>query len=75
MAGLIEEIKGLRFKGKKAASFGSYGWSGESVKLLNESLEKSGFSVVDEGLKILWTPDAEAKKICIDFGKKCASLI
>ncbi len=32
VAGLIEEIKGLKFKNKKAAAFGSYGWSGEAVK-------------------------------------------
>ena len=30
-AGLLEEIEGLRFKSKKATSFGCYGWSGESV--------------------------------------------
>lgn len=33
-------IKGLKLKTKKAAAFGSYGWSGEAVKLLNEELKK-----------------------------------
>ncbi|MCL5056809.1 MAG: flavodoxin domain-containing protein [Actinobacteria bacterium] len=30
-AALLEVIKGLQFKNKIAASFGSYGWSGESI--------------------------------------------
>jgi flavorubredoxin len=49
VAGLIEEIKGLKFKNKKAAAFGSYGWSGEAVKIISERLGDSGFHVVDEG--------------------------
>ena len=35
-AAILEMIKGLGFTGKKAAAFGSYGWSGESVGLINE---------------------------------------
>ena len=42
-AAILEMIKGLEFKGKKAAAFGSYGWSGESVKIITEELNKAGF--------------------------------
>jgi len=72
MAGLMEEVRGLKFKNKKSASFGSYGWSGESVKMLNDLAVKSGFDLVNDGLKVLWTPDEEAKKQCIEFGKEFA---
>ncbi len=58
VAALLEEIKGLRFKGKKAAAFGCYGWSGESVAVLNKALAEAGFEVADEGLRCLWNPDA-----------------
>jgi flavorubredoxin len=75
VAGILEEIKGLRFSGKKAAAFGCYGWSGESVKILSESLEKAGFQVVDEGLKALWNPDDESIARCVEFGKKLAGLM
>ena len=75
VAGILEEIKGLKFSGKKAAAFGCYGWSGESVKIISESLEKSGFQVVDEGLKVLWNPDDENIERCVDFGKKLAGLM
>lgn len=74
VAAILEEIKGLQFKGKKAAAFGSYGWSGESVKLLSGLLKESGFEVVDEGLKVLWNPDHEGLKQCQGYGEKLAAL-
>jgi flavorubredoxin len=70
VASILEEIKGLRFTGKKAAVFGSYGWSGESTKVLSEHLEKSGFQMVGDGLKVLWNPDEEAVRTCFEFGQK-----
>lgn len=69
VAGLMEEVKGLGFKNKKAAAFGAYGWSGESVKVLNELLKDSGFTVVNEGLKGLWNPDEKTAGECVEFGK------
>lgn len=70
VAGIMEEIKGLAFKNKKAAAFGTYGWSGESVKVLNDLLKESGFIVVNDGLKGLWNPDGNALQACIQFGKE-----
>lgn len=72
MAGLLEEVKGLKFKKKKGASFGSYGWSGESVKVLNDLAVQSGFELANEGLKVLWTPDEDGKQQCVEFGKTFA---
>ncbi|MDD2467642.1 MAG: anaerobic nitric oxide reductase flavorubredoxin [Desulfobulbus sp.] len=69
VAALLEEIKGLKFKHKKAGAFGSYGWSGESVKLLSEKLSDSGFEVVDQGLRITWSPDPEQINRCREYGR------
>jgi len=69
---ILEEIRGLRFAGKKAAVFGSYGWSGESPKVLAEHLEKSGFQLADEGLKVMWNPDEAGLQQCFEFGQKLA---
>jgi len=71
-AGILEEIEGLRFKKKKAAAFGCYGWSGESVDKINTLLERSGFSLVNKGLKSLWNPDKEAVDKCLAFGEEIA---
>ncbi|OQY01513.1 MAG: MBL fold hydrolase [Desulfobacteraceae bacterium 4572_130] len=72
IAAILELIKGLKFKGKKAASFGSYGWSGESAKIISNSLKESGFEMVDEVLKVTWNPDNESIEKCVKYGKKIA---
>ena len=69
VAAIIEMIKGLSFKNKKAVGFGTYGWSGESVKIINEELKEAGFEVLNEGIKALWNPDENSLQECIDFGK------
>ena len=73
IAGLMEMLKGLRLKGKKAAAFGSYGWSGEAAKQLGALLSEAGFEVVDEGIRSLWVPDAEALATCEEYGKAFAA--
>ena len=72
-AEILEMIKGLRFKNKKAASFGCYGWSGESVKLIKDHLEKSGFTIINDGIRALWNPDQESIDKCVEFGKEIAN--
>ncbi|MHA1821058.1 MAG: anaerobic nitric oxide reductase flavorubredoxin [Promethearchaeota archaeon] len=69
MAEIMEMIRGLKFKGKKASSFGCYGWSGESVKVLREHLLKAGFEVVNDGIRAMWNPDDDAIAKSIEFGK------
>ncbi len=68
MAGVLEMIKGCRFINKKAAAFGSFGWSGGSVKIMNEFLAESGFELVNDGYAVKWVPDQEAIDACRDFG-------
>lgn len=69
VAGILEMIKGMKLKGKKAAAFGSYGWSGEAVKLITEELRKAGFEILNDGIKVEWTPDEEETSKCIEFGE------
>lgn len=59
VAGWLAFLKSLKFKKKKAAAFGCYGWSGESVKLLKEKLTDAGFSVVDGEVRSQWNPDQD----------------
>ena len=73
VAGILEEIKGLKFRNKKAAAFGCYGWSGESAKLISETLNAAGFDLVDDGLRSLWNPDTESTVQCVEYGKKFAA--
>ena len=75
IAGLLEEMRGLKFRNKKAAAFGCYGWSGESVKVIKGQLEAAGFQVVDDGLRCLWNPDQKSIESCFVYGRKLAGLL
>lgn len=72
LGGLLEMIRGLKFQNKRAAAFGSYGWSGEAVKLLNKGLAEAGFALVNDGLKMQWVPDEKALAACFAFGQEWA---
>jgi len=74
VAAILEEIKGLKFKNKKAAAFGCYGWSGESTKIISENLKVAGFELVDDGIKAMWNPDSENVEKCIEYGAKFADI-
>lgn len=73
LASILEMVRGLGFKEKKAAAFGSYGWSGESTQIISEALKSAGFEVVGEGMKLLWKPDEEGIFKCRSFGNELAS--
>ena len=75
IAGLLEMVKGLKFKKKKADAFGSYGWSGEALTQIAAHLAEAGFEVVDEGIKLLWVPDEDGLKQCVEYGKRFADAV
>jgi flavorubredoxin len=75
IAAIMDEIKGLAFKNKKAAAFGTYGWSGESVKVIKGMLEEAGFGVVNDGLRELWYPGDSEIANCVKFGREFAQAI
>ena len=62
----------MKLKSKKAPAFGSYGWSGEAVKLITEELKKSGFEIMNDGIRVEWTPDIYMENNCIQFGENIA---
>jgi flavorubredoxin len=69
IAGILEEIRGLGFKDKKAAAFGAYGWSGESVAMITGRLREGGFQVVNDGLREFWNPDQQGIVNCVSYGR------
>ena len=69
---VLTDIKGLKFKNKIGAAFGSYGWSGEAVKMLEEHLTASGVRIVRDGIKFKWQPLPEELDACREFGREIA---
>ena len=74
-AGLLEEIKGHKFKGKLGAAFGSYGWSGEAPKNISAALETAGLKIVQEPLAIRYRPSEKEFAKCRAFGENIAIAI
>lgn len=73
VAGMLEEITGLRFKAKKAAAFGSYGWNGGAVDRIHARLTDAGFETAIS-LKTKWRPDGKAMRECREHGQAIAKL-
>ncbi|MBI4860308.1 MAG: flavodoxin domain-containing protein [Candidatus Riflebacteria bacterium] len=75
MMPFLEELKGLQLKNKIGAAFGSYGWSGESVKELEELLGRCKVQVAARGVKVKWQPGPEALETCRKLGLELADKI
>ena len=68
-------MKGLKPKNKIGAAFGSYGWSGEAVKFINNELETMKFEIIDPGLKIQYVPDQDGVDAGFNLGKKIGKAV
>ncbi len=65
-------LKGLRPKNKAAMAFGSFGWSGEAVKLINQELEAMKLKLAHEGFKVKYIPDPEELAAARQLGEQLA---
>ncbi|MBD3184983.1 FprA family A-type flavoprotein [Candidatus Poribacteria bacterium] len=72
VADLLYYAKGLKFQNLIGAAFGSYGWTGEAVKHINEILEEMKVELVSDGIRARYVPDDEALGQCHELGKTIA---
>jgi flavorubredoxin len=75
MADFLHYMKGLRPANKIGAAFGSYGWSGEAVRLINAIMEEMKFTVIDPGIKVQYVPVHDDLKRCAELGRKVAKAL
>lgn len=72
---LFAIISPVRNRGKLAGAFGSYGWSGEAVKIVQDNLRNLKLKIFDDqGLKVNFVPygksDSKAIEYGLEFGKQ-----
>jgi anaerobic nitric oxide reductase flavorubredoxin len=72
---ILEDLKGLKFQNKIGAAFGCYGWSGESVKIIEEHLTHCKIPVVTEGIRAKWQPKPDDLAKCEEFGRSVARAV
>lgn len=76
MKTFLFEMEKADLKGKLGAAFGSYGWSGESVQMMADTMKHIfGMNVIEPGLKLLGGPSESGLKQCKEFGGKIAEKI
>lgn len=69
MSGLVD----VETRGKLGAAFGSYGWSGEAVRMVEARLQGMGMRVPEDGLRIKFHPRGDELDQCRAFGRRLAA--
>jgi len=75
LAPILEDFRGMKFQNKIGAAFGSYGWSGESVKLLEEHLTRCKIPVATPGVRANWQPQKSDLSACEKLGREVAQAV
>lgn len=79
---VIKELVKLDLSGKFTAAFGSFGWNGELIEIINDYLRGSNSTLLDTSymikatgddhiklpLRVNFTPENESKELCIETG-------
>jgi flavorubredoxin len=69
---LFSVINPLRDKGKLGGAFGSYGWSGESPKIILENLRLLKLKVFEETAAFKFKPEGSKEESLKNFGRRFA---
>ncbi len=65
LSGLID----IEMRGKLGAAFGSYGWTGEAVRMVEDRMRGLKMRVPEQGVRIKLHPTDEELQTCRDFGE------
>lgn len=67
---LFAVINPITNRGKLSGAFGSYGWSGEGVKIIQDNLKNLKLKLYDEeGLKVNFVPYEKSFERAIEYGR------
>jgi flavorubredoxin len=66
---LVMSLNPIIHAGKLVGSFGSYGWSGEAVSVLDARLKQIRLPMYADGIKVNFKPSAEDQKNVYEYGK------
>ena len=69
MADVMTYLKGLKPSNLIGAAFGSYGWSGESVKDLEGMLKEMKVGIAAEAVSVKNVPDSGILEKCAELGR------
>ena len=73
MADVMTYLKGLKPANLIGAAFGSYGWSGESVKALEGLLKEMKVEIAADAVSVKNVPDSGVLERCSELGRTIAA--
>lgn len=69
---LIASLVYLNVRGMRASVFGSYGWSGEAIKTVQDILTSMRIKVAPDPIRVRMSPSEADLAMCYEFGRKFA---
>ncbi len=72
---LLSSLAVVNLKGKLGAAFGSYGWSGEAVRMIEDRMRGLKMRVPVAGLRVKLIPTEEELAECRVFGSRIAEAL
>ena len=72
---LLSSLTTVALQGKVGAAFGSYGWSGEAVRMIDERLKGLKLDVPVDGLRVKLAATDEELSRCRSFGEQLGTYL
>jgi flavorubredoxin len=69
---LFAMVNPIRDRGKLAGSFGSFGWSGESPKIILETFRMLKFKIFEDTGAVKFAPAGVKQEMLVEYGRKYA---
>ncbi len=65
---ILSSLATVKIKGMVGGAFGSYGWSGEAVKIISDRMKSIKFKAVEPGVRVRLIPTEEELAKCVEYG-------
>ncbi|MES9874118.1 MAG: FprA family A-type flavoprotein [Candidatus Sedimenticola sp. PURPLELP] len=72
---LLSSLAVVNLKGKLGGAFGSYGWSGEAVRMIEDRMRGLKMHIPREGQRVKLIPTEEELEECRSFGRQIAEVL
>lgn len=72
---LLSSLVVINLKGKVGAAFGSYGWSGEAIGMIEDRMRGLKMRVPLSGVRVKLIPDDEELEECRAYGRNIATTL
>lgn len=72
---LLSSLAVVSLKGKLGGAFGSYGWSGEAVRMIEDRMRGLKMKIPQDGIRVKLIPTEEELATCREFGTMFAEAL